>query len=475
MLRYLRALADNDFALDRGMIPLGLVHDEAQRHHGDGADHLARVRGPPPVRARRAGRRLPRAHRRSWSAGWPRSPATTRCRCSPTPAARASWPGCWPSAAYHRPAATRDRDVCLIPSSAHGTNAASAVMAGHAGRGRRVRRPTATSTSTTCARRSTHTRDRLAALMVTYPSTHGVYEDDDRRALRAGARGRRPGVRRRRQPQRAASAWPSPGEFGGDVVHLNLHKTFCIPHGGGGPGVGPVAVRAHLAPFLPNHPLAADAGPATGIGSDPAARSARPAILPISWAYMRMMGADGLTRGHRGRGPGRQLRRRRLAPHYPVLYTGRERPRRARVHPRPAADHQGDRRHRRGRGQAAHRLRLPRPHHVVPGRGHADGRAHRVRGPRRTRPLLRGDDRHPRRDRPGRRRRVARRTTARCATRRTPPSRSPRRVGPPYTAAGRLTPAGAAPQDKYWPPVRRIDGATATATCLSPARLEASS
>ena len=130
-----------------------------------------------------------------------------------------------------------------------------------------------------------------------------------------------------------------PGRFGADVSHLNLHKTFCIPHGGGGPGVGPVAVRAHLAPFLPNHPLVAEAGPATGTGPISAAPWGSAGILPISWAYIALMGRDGLTEATQIAILNANYLARRLAPHFPVLYTGPERHGGPRVHPRPAADH----------------------------------------------------------------------------------------------------------------------------------------
>ncbi len=190
-----------------------------------------------------------------------------------------------------------------------------------------------------------------------------------------------------------------PGDIGADVCHLNLHKTFCIPHGGGGPGMGPIGVAEHLAPFLPGHPVV-ETGGAQGIGAVSAAPWGSASILPISWAYIRMMGADGLTDATAGRDPQRQLHRqaaRRAA--IPVLLPGREGLRRARVHPRPAPLQEDRRRRGRGRRQAPDGLRLPRADDVVPGRRHADDRADRERVEGRARPLLRRDDRDPRRDR----------------------------------------------------------------------------
>jgi glycine dehydrogenase len=161
----------------------------------------------------------------------------------------------------------------------------------------------------------------LAAIMVTYPSTHGVYEDTITELAElvhaAGGQVYVDGAN-----LNALVGVARPGVFGGDVSHLNLHKTFCIPHGGGGPGVGPVAVAAHLAPFLPNHPLAPAAGPDTGIGAIAAAPWGSASILPISWAYVRMMGAAGLRRATLTAVAAANYIARRLDEHYPVLYTG---------------------------------------------------------------------------------------------------------------------------------------------------------
>jgi glycine dehydrogenase len=222
--------------------------------------------------------------------------------------------------AYHRSRGDEGRTICLIPASAHGTNAASAVMAGM--------KVVVVKTATTGdidmadlrAKIDQHGAE-IAAIMVTYPSTHGVYEDTITELAEAvhGAGGQ---VYVDGANLNALVGVARPGTFGGDVSHLNLHKTFCIPHGGGGPGVGPVAVAAHLAPFLPNHPLAPAAGPDTGIGAIAAAPWGSASILPISWAYVRMMGAAGLRRATLTAVAAANYIARRLDEHYPVLYTG---------------------------------------------------------------------------------------------------------------------------------------------------------
>jgi glycine dehydrogenase len=163
--------------------------------------------------------------------------------------------------------------------------------------------------------------DDLAAIMVTYPSTHGVFEQDITEicALVHDAGGQ---VYVDGANLNALVGVARPGRFGADVSHLNLHKTFCIPHGGGGPGIGPVGVREHLAPYLPNHPLQPSAGPETGVGPVSAAPWGSAGILPISWAYVRLMGGTGLTTATQVAILGANYMAARLAPHYPVLYTG---------------------------------------------------------------------------------------------------------------------------------------------------------
>ena len=221
---------------------------------------------------------------------------------------------------YHDSRGDNARSICLIPSSAHGTNAASAVMAGMKvvvvdcdERGN-------VSIDDLRVKISKHA-SQLAAIMVTYPSTHGVFESaiTEICALVHDAGGQ---VYVDGANLNALVGLSQPGKFGADVSHLNLHKTFCIPHGGGGPGVGPVICRSHLAPFLPNHPLDSLAGPATGPGPVSAAPYGSASILPISWAYIRMMGGAGLTLATSVAILSANYMAKKLNPYFPVLYTG---------------------------------------------------------------------------------------------------------------------------------------------------------
>src|SRR6266487_2719246 len=233
--------------------------------------------------------------------------------------------------AYHASRGDHQRDVCLIPESAHGTNAASAVLAGL--RVVVVKCGGDGAIDLGDLRAKLHAQPgAIAAIMLTYPSTNGVFEEtigqvcDEVHA--AGGQVYVDGAN-----LNALVGLARPGRFGADVSHLNLHKTFCIPHGGGGPGIGPVAVRAHLAPFLPGSPVPPGAGgpPAAGPGAR-AARGAGPVaaapygsagILPISWAYIRMMGAAGLRRASQVAILSANYIARRVGPSFPVLYTGR--------------------------------------------------------------------------------------------------------------------------------------------------------
>jgi glycine dehydrogenase len=222
--------------------------------------------------------------------------------------------------AYHRSRGDDRRDVCLIPSSAHGTNAASAVMAGM----RVVVVKAADDGSVDLGdleEKCLEHADSLAAIMVTYPSTHGAYEDGITRLCELvhvhGGQVYVDGAN-----LNALLGHSRPGKFGGDVSHLNLHKTFCIPHGGGGPGVGPVAVAEHLVPFLPSHPMHPDPDRRDGIGAISAAPYGSAGILPISWAYIAMMGSEGLTRATSVAVLSANYIARRLDDHFPVLYRG---------------------------------------------------------------------------------------------------------------------------------------------------------
>jgi len=222
--------------------------------------------------------------------------------------------------AYHQSRGEGHRKVCLIPASAHGTNPASAVMAGYEVVVVRTDASGNIDLADLEARAGQH-QDRLAALMVTYPSTHGVFEEDIQRICRmVHERGGQ--VYMDGANMNAQVGLCRPGDIGADVCHLNLHKTFCIPHGGGGPGMGPIGVASHLAPFLPRHPLVGTGGP-SGIGAVSAAPFGSASILVISYAYVRMMGAGGLRLATETAILSANYVAHRLEPHYPVLYRGK--------------------------------------------------------------------------------------------------------------------------------------------------------
>jgi len=331
MMRYLKRLADSDYALDRGMIPLGSctmklnaasemeavswpefagIHPFAPRADVEGYLHLVR-------------------QLETWLCDVTGYESVS---LQPNAGSQGELAGLLAIAGYHHANGDTQRTVCLIPSSAHGTNAASAVLAGM-----RV-------VVVACddlgnvdladlhAKIAEHS-DNLAALMITYPSTHGVYEHEVATLCaavhQAGGQVYVDGAN-----LNAVLGFARYGDFGGDVSHLNLHKTFCIPHGGGGPGVGPVAAKAHLAPFLPGHPLAqsethylrgSDGASDTVVhagGPISGAPYGSPSILPISWAYVRMMGADGLKQATGAAVLAANYVARRLDGSYPLLYSG---------------------------------------------------------------------------------------------------------------------------------------------------------
>ncbi|UED82874.1 aminomethyl-transferring glycine dehydrogenase [Streptomyces profundus] len=318
MLRYLRRLADRDYALDRGMIPLGSCTMKL-----NATVEMAPVTWPefaglhPFAPIDQAGGYL--ALIRELEARLAEITGYDAVSLQPNAGSQGELAGLLAVRAHHRANGQPQRTVCLIPSSAHGTNAASAVLAGM----RVVVVATSESGDVDVAdlrAKIDRHRDELAVLMVTYPSTHGVFEEritDICAAVHdAGGQVYVDGAN-----LNALVGLAKPGRFGADVSHLNLHKTFCIPHGGGGPGVGPVAVRAHLAPYLPGHPAQPDAGPA-GSGPVSAAPWGSAGILPISWAYVRLMGAAGLRRATQVAVLSANYLAKRLEPHYPVLYTG---------------------------------------------------------------------------------------------------------------------------------------------------------
>ena len=319
MLRYIRSLADKDFALDRGMIPLGsctmklnattemepitwpefgALHPFAPADQAEGTHEVVR----------------------QLSAWLCEITGYDEVSIQPNAGSQGEFAGLLAIRKYHEAQGDDQRTVCLIPSSAHGTNAASAVMAG-------LKVVVVKSTSEgevdleDLRSKVDQHRDELAAIMITYPSTHGVYEDTITELCQlvhdAGGQVYLDGAN-----LNALMGIAKPGEFGSDVSHLNLHKTFTIPHGGGGPGVGPIGVRSHLAPYLPNHPVVGDAGPATGVGPISAAPYGSASILPISWAYIRLVGGAGLTRSSQVAVLNANYVATRLREHYPVLYTG---------------------------------------------------------------------------------------------------------------------------------------------------------
>ncbi len=319
MLRYLRKLSARDYALDRGMIPLGSCTMKL-----NATTEMEPISLPgfadlhpfvPPEDATGYAELIDSLE--SWLA---EVTGYDRVSIQPNAGSQGELAGLLAIRGYHHANGDQQRDVCLIPSSAHGTNAASAVMAGM-----RVVVVKATDTGEVDlddlrSKCDAH-GDRIAAIMVTYPSTHGVFEEGITELCEivhaAGGQVYVDGAN-----LNALLGYAAPGKFGGDVSHLNLHKTFCIPHGGGGPGVGPVAVRAHLAAYLPTHPAHPDHDRREGTGPISAAPFGSAGILPISWAYIAMMGADGLTKATAHAVAAANYVATRLHDYFPVLYTG---------------------------------------------------------------------------------------------------------------------------------------------------------
>ncbi len=318
MLRYLKRLEEKDIALNRSMIPLGSctmklnasaemipitlpgfadIHPFAPPNQTEGyIDLITRLT--------------------DWLQAITGFAAVT---LQPNAGSQGEYAGLLAIRAYHASRGEAHRTICLIPSSAHGTNPASAAMAGLQVVVVGCDRDGNIDLADLRAKADKHAAN-LAALMVTYPSTHGVFEAAIREICDiVHAHGGQ--VYMDGANLNAQVGLTSPALIGADVCHLNLHKTFCIPHGGGGPGIGPIGVAAHLAPFLPNHPLRADAGPATGVGPVAAAPFGSAMILPISYAYVRMMGAAGLKRATEVAILNANYIAHRLRDHYPMLYT----------------------------------------------------------------------------------------------------------------------------------------------------------
>ena len=319
MLRYLRRLSARDYALDRGMIPLGsctMKLNATTEMEPVSLPGFADLHPFAPEEDARGYRRLV-DQLETWLAN---VTGYDRVSIQPNAGSQGELAGLLAIRAYHEANGEGARNVCLIPSSAHGTNAASAVMAGMKVVVVKSAEDGSVDLEDLRAQCETH-RDDLAAIMVTYPSTHGAYEDtiSELCALVHEAGGQ---VYVDGANLNALLGYAKPGEFGGDVSHLNLHKTFCIPHGGGGPGVGPVAVRSHLAPYLPSHPMHPEEHRRSGIGPISAAPYGSAGILPISWAYVRMMGAQGLTDATAVAVLAANYVAERLQEHFPVLYRG---------------------------------------------------------------------------------------------------------------------------------------------------------
>jgi glycine dehydrogenase len=321
MLRYLKRLEDKDIALNRSMIPLGSCTMKL-----NATAEMAAITWPefanihpfaPPEQTRGYEILIDRLceflKAITGFAG---------ISLQPNSGAQGEFAGLLAIRAWQEARGEGARDICLIPASAHGTNPASAHMAGYRVVVVGCDRDGNVDTADLAAKIALHA-EKLAALMITYPSTHGVFEEGIRDICaavhEAGGQVYMDGAN-----MNAQVGLTSPDAIGADVCHLNLHKTFCIPHGGGGPGIGPIGVAAHLVPYLPNHPLREDAGPETGYGPVSAAPFGSALILPIPYAYIRLMGAAGITQATRIAILNANYIAARLAPHYPILYRGTE-------------------------------------------------------------------------------------------------------------------------------------------------------
>ena len=319
MMRYLRNLADRDLALDRTMIPLGsctMKLNSATEMEAVSWPEFSKLHPFAPANQSVGSRELI-DQLSKWLVSITGYDAVS---LQPNAGSQGEFAGLLAIRNYHDSRGDQNRTICLIPSSAHGTNAASAVMAGMKVIVIECDEHGNVSVADIKAKIAEH-QANLAALMITYPSTHGVFESavSDICALIHEAGGQ---VYVDGANLNALVGVAQPGKFGADVSHLNLHKTFAIPHGGGGPGVGPVIARAHLAPFLPNHPMDADAGPATGPGPVSGAPYGSASILPISWAYIRLLGGAGLTHSTEVAILSANYMAARLNDSFPILYTG---------------------------------------------------------------------------------------------------------------------------------------------------------
>ena len=319
MLRYLNRLQGKDLSLTHSMIPLGsctMKLNATVEMVPVTWPEFARLHPFAPVEQTRGYQALFR-QLETWLGA---ITGFAGISLQPNAGSQGEYAGLMVIRAYHRNHGESHRDVCLIPVSAHGTNPASAAMAGM------------TVVAVACDRqgnvdladleaKAVQHRHKLAALMITYPSTHGVFEGEIKRICQIvhthGGQVYMDGAN-----MNAQVGLCRPADLGADVCHLNLHKTFCIPHGGGGPGMGPIGVARHLVPFLPGHPIT-KLGGKDSIGPVSAAPYGSPSILPISWVYMALLGRDGLTKATQVAILNANYMTKRLEKHYPVLYTGK--------------------------------------------------------------------------------------------------------------------------------------------------------
>ncbi|MGP1256060.1 MAG: aminomethyl-transferring glycine dehydrogenase [Kiloniellales bacterium] len=323
MLRYLRRLAEKDIALDRAMIPLGsctMKLNASAEMMPVTWRNFAHLHPFAPLDQTQGYQQL-FEELEAWLCEITGFDAVS---LQPNAGSQGEYAGLLTIRKYHQSRGEAQRDVCLIPTSAHGTNPASAVMAGMRVVLVECDESGNIDVEDLKAKAAEH-GERLAALMVTYPSTHGVFEAAIKEICQAvhdhGGQVYMDGAN-----LNALVGIARPAEIGADVSHMNLHKTFCIPHGGGGPGMGPIGVKSHLAPFLPDHPVVAGVNPAAGEAGTIGAVSAAPwgssSILPISWAYIAMMGGPGLTRATQLAILSANYMAKQLSAAYPVLYSG---------------------------------------------------------------------------------------------------------------------------------------------------------
>ncbi len=318
MLRYLHRLQSRDLSLTHSMIPLGsctMKLNATAEMLPVTWPEFARLHPFAPVEQGKGYQEL----FRQLEASLAEITGFAAVSLQPNAGSQGEYAGLMVIRAYHRSQGEFGRDVCLIPVSAHGTNPASAAMVGMKVVPVACDKQGNVDLSDLESKAVQH-RDRLAALMLTYPSTHGVFEPGVRRICQIvhthGGQVYMDGAN-----MNAQVGLCRPGDIGADVCHLNLHKTFCIPHGGGGPGMGPIGVARHLAPFLPGHPVTKLGGPES-IGPVSAAPYGSPSILTISWVYIALMGHDGLTKATQVAILNANYMAKRLEKHYPILYAG---------------------------------------------------------------------------------------------------------------------------------------------------------